>query len=393
MAIIKLIKSTFYKEKETKAQLMSFISSSKQLSFGRECIKFEENFARHQGRKFSVFFNSGSFANLALVQALLNLGWLKRGDRTGFSALTWPTNVMPLIQLGLEPIPIDVELDTLNVSSKKLGNMLENTNLKIFFITNLLGLCDDIDKIKKICAKKKILLLEDNCESLGTVYNGKKLGNYGLASTFSFFVGHHMSTIEGGAVCTDNKQLTTMLKMVRAHGWDRNLDKTEQEKFRKTYDINNFYARYTFYDLSYNLRPTEINAFIGNSQLKYINQANKKRNENFLKIAKIIYKDKEKYYPIRFDHIDFLSNFAIPIVCRSTKNRDDLLAKCNNKIEVRPVVAGNITKQPFFKKYLPNHGKSFKNPNADLIHKQGFYIGNNPEMTDKEIDIITKILA
>ena len=393
MAIIKLIKSTFYKEKETKAQLMSFISSSKQLSFGQECLKFEENFARHQGRKFSVFFNSGSFANLALTQALLNLGWLKRGDRAGFSALTWSTNVMPLIQLGLEPVPIDVELDTLNVSSKKLGNILENTGLKTFFITNLLGLCDDIDKIKKICEKKKIILLEDNCESLGTVYNGKKLGNYGLASTFSFFVGHHMSTIEGGAVCTDNKQLATMLKMVRAHGWDRNLDKTEQEKFRKTHNINNFYARYTFYDLSYNLRPTEINAFIGNSQLKHIDQANNKRNENFLKIADIIYKNKKRYYPIRFDHIDFLSSFAIPIVCRSTKIRDDLLKRCENKIEVRPIVAGNITKQQFFKKYLPNHDKSFKNPNADLVHKQGFYIGNNPEMTDKEISIITKILA
>src|SRR3989344_9620202 len=206
MAIIKLIKSTFYKEKETKAQLMSFISSSKQLSFGRECIKFEENFARHQGRKFSVFFNSGSFANLALVQALLNLGWLKRGDRTGFSALTWPTNVMPLIQLGLEPIPIDVELDTLNVSGKKLATILKKSGLKAFFITNLLGFCDDIDKIKNICKKEKIILIEDNCEALGTVYKDKKLGNYGLASTFSFFVGHHLSTIEGGAVCTDDSR-------------------------------------------------------------------------------------------------------------------------------------------------------------------------------------------
>src|SRR3989344_7660009 len=107
MAIIKLIKSTFYKEKETKARLMSFISSSKQLSFGQECIKFEENFAKHQGRKFSVFFNSGSFANLALIQALLNLGWLKGGNQVGFSALTWSTNVMPFIQLGLEPVSID----------------------------------------------------------------------------------------------------------------------------------------------------------------------------------------------------------------------------------------------------------------------------------------------
>src|SRR3990167_3452565 len=134
MAIIKLIKSTFYKEKETKARLMSFISSSKQLSFGQECLKFEENFAKHQGRKFSVFFNSSSFANLALIQALLNLGWLKRDDRAGFSALTWPTNVMPLIQLGLKPVPIDVELGTLNVSKRTLAAALKKQSIKMLFL-------------------------------------------------------------------------------------------------------------------------------------------------------------------------------------------------------------------------------------------------------------------
>src|ERR1035437_1213804 len=220
--MIKLIKSTFYNEEETKDKLVKFIKNAQQLSFGSECQKFEENFAKWQGSKYCIFVNSGSSANLALIQSLLNLGKIKKGDNIGFSSLTWSTNTMPLIQLGLNPIPVDVELDTLNVSSKKLLEVIKKTRIKALLLTNLLGFCDDIDEIKKVCNKYKIILLEDNCESLGTIYKGKKLGNFGLASTFSFYVGHHMSTIEGGMVCTDNHELAVMLKMVRAHGWDRN---------------------------------------------------------------------------------------------------------------------------------------------------------------------------
>src|SRR3989344_1898347 len=178
--MIKLIKSTFYKENEIKKKLCKFIMESSQLSIGKECRKFEEKFAKWQERKYCVMVNSGSSANLAITQALLNLGRLKKGDYVGFSAVTWSTNVMPLIQLGLKVVPIDVELDTLNASSNKLIEKLNKYPIKMFFLTNLLGFCDDIDEIKKVCDKKKIILIEDNCESLGTVYRGKKLGNFGM---------------------------------------------------------------------------------------------------------------------------------------------------------------------------------------------------------------------
>src|SRR3972149_11072523 len=157
--MIKLIKSTFYKEKETKRKLNKFISKASQLSFGPECEKFERNFADWQKRKYCVMVNSGSSANLALIQALLNLGKIKRDDPVGFSAITWSTNVMPLIQLGLEPVPVDVEIDTLNVSSKRLIEKLNKYPVKMLFLTNLLGFCDDIDKIKEICDKKGIILI------------------------------------------------------------------------------------------------------------------------------------------------------------------------------------------------------------------------------------------
>lgn len=392
--MIKLVKSTFYKEKETKDRLSEFIKKSNYLSLGSECLKFERRFGKFQKRKYCIFFNSGSSANLALIQSLLNLGRIQKGDDAAFSAISWPTNVTPLIQLGLKPIPVDVELDTLNVSSKKLNEVLKKFPIKIFFMTNLLGFCDDIDKIAEICRKNKIILLEDNCESLGTIYKREKLGNYGLASTFSFFVGHHMSTVEGGAVCTDDEELSVMLRLVRAHGWDRNLSKQQQETIRKKFKVSSsFYAKYTFYELAYNLRPMEINAFIGNMQLKFINEIIRIRNRNFLKMAPIIYTKTNKYYPVKFDHIDFLSNFAVPLICKSTKIRDELVKRCKGKIEIRPIVGGDMTEQPFFRKYALESAKLLNGSNAALIHRQGLYFGNNPELTNREIKQIIDIFS
>jgi CDP-6-deoxy-D-xylo-4-hexulose-3-dehydrase len=389
--MIRLIKSTFYNEDETKKKLIKFISGAKQLSFGPECQKFEEKFAKYQGKKYCVFVNSGSSANLALIQSLLNLGRIKKGDKVGFSSLTWSTNVMPLIQLGLNPIPIDVELDTLNVSSKMLLGIIKKTKIKALLLTNLLGFCDDIGEIKNICDKKGIILLEDNCESLGTVYKGRKLGNFGFASTFSFYVGHHMSTIEGGAICTDSLSLVNMLRLVRAHGWDRNLSEEAQSKIRTRHKVNStFYSRYTFYDLGFNLRPTEINGFIGNVQIDYLSEILKKRNKNFLEIARIIYKNK-KYYQVKYNHLDFVSNFAVPVICRSKKIRDELVEKCNGKLEIRPIVGGDMTRQPFFSKYVKK--LEVNNPNARLIHEQGLYFGNNPELTSEELGEIIQIFT
>lgn len=392
--MIKLVKSTFYNEKETKKQLCKFISNASILSIDNECRKFEKSFARWQQRKYCLMVNSGSSANLALIQALLNLGRIKKGDNIGFSALTWSTNVMPIIQLGLNAVPVDIELDTLNVSSKKLLDTIAKYPLKALFLTNLLGFCSDIDKIKEICDQKKIILIEDNCESLGTVYKGKKLGNFGLASTFSFYVGHHMSTIEGGAVCTDDSRLETMLHLVRAHGWDRNLTEKKQLKMRKKFKVNStFYSRYTFYDMGYNLRTTEINGFIGNTQLQYLDEIVRKRRDNFHQFAASIYSQTERFYPIRYNHIDLVSNFAVPVICKTEKLRNKLVKRCDKLIEIRPVVGGDMLSQPFFSKYMPQFGGTFSNSNAKIVHKQGLYFGNNPELTRREIKQIIKIFS
>jgi CDP-4-dehydro-6-deoxyglucose reductase, E1 len=253
-----------------------------------------------------------------------------------------------------------------------------------------LGFCDDITGIRKICRKNNIILIEDNCESLGTVYKGKKLGNFGLASTFSFYVGHHMSTIEGGAICTDNEELAMMLRLVRAHGWDRNLSFMKQTELRNKFKVNStFYSRYTFYDLGFNLRPTEINGYIGQLQLKYLDTIIQKRKTNFEMLSKSIYEHTDRYFSIKSNHIDVISNFAVPVICKTEKIRDELVRKCDKKIEIRPIVGGNIVEQPFFNKYIRNSYSDCRN--ARLIHDQGLYFGNNPELTKKELDTILKI--
>ena len=390
--MIKLIKSTFFHEESTKKALCTFITKAHQLSFGPQCELFEREFARWQGRKYCIMLNSGSSADLAMVQTLINLGKLQRGDAIGFSAITWSTNVMSLIQMGLKPIPIDVELDTLNVSSATLQHVILTRKIKALFLTNLLGFCSDIDVIRAMCKKNNIIMIEDNCESLGTVYKEKKLGNFGLMSSFSFYVGHHMSTIEGGAVCTDDEKLSTMLRLVRAHGWDRNLSFAKQEQMRKKYRVNStFYSRYTFYDLGYNFRPTEIAGYIGQLQIPFLAEILQKRKDNFLTFAKEIYTHTEKYYPLRFSHIDFVSNFALPVICKTKSIRDELVKRCDGILEIRPIVGGDMTAQPFFKQYVSDTYEDCNN--AKLIHEQGLYFGNNPEMTQKEMNTIIRLFT
>ena len=383
MERINLIKSTFYKEDDTKAKLCQFITDAKVLSMKTECEKFEQNFSKKQERKYSVYVHNGSCANLLLIQTLINLKKLEPGDKIFVSNLTWPTNVMPLIQLGLIPVFIDVELETLNVSSTILKKAYKKHNdVRAIFLTNALGFCTDIDVIRDFCKEKEIFLLEDNCESLGSVYKGKRLGNYGYASTFSFFVGHHMSTIEGGMICTDDEELYENLKLARSHGWTRNNSDSFKEKMKKKYRIDDFYDIYSFYELAFNFRPTEINGFIGNTQINYWDEIVSKREENFKKFHDAMRQNKD-VVELRFDGMDIISNFGVPLIFKNKTLFENYKKKfIDSNVEIRPIIAGNIARQPFMQ------GKNFIETNlnnSDLISKNGFYFGNNPELTEEEI--------
>ena len=388
--MIPLMKNAFLNDYETKKALSEFILKAHRLSMDAECIKFERKFALLQGSKEAILYNSGGSANLAMLQALKNLGKLKDGDRVGFSALTWSTNTMPIIQMGLIPVAIDCDPSTLNVMSANLTERLEQVSIQAFFLTNVLGFTGDIDRVKAICEEKNIILIEDNCESLGTELPSGKAGNYGFGASFSFFVAHHMSTIEGGMICTNDADFAEMLRIVRANGWDRNLTSQQQYKWRKKFNINSeFEAKYTFFDLGFNMRPTEITGFLGQYQMQFLEANIDCREKNYLKLENIM-KQNEDLLILRHDHITRLSTFAFPIVCKTPELREQYLARFSGAgIEIRPMIAGNIQRQPFYKKYVQ---ECYDLPGTDFLHNNGFYCGNYPELTESDLDTISSCL-
>ena len=385
--LIRLVHSTFYNNDSTKRRLADFVIRSQTLSMGKETKTFELNFAKKQGARFALMTGSGSAANLLLVQTMMNLGRWKKGDRIGVSALTWSTNVMPLISLGLTPVALDCSLQTLNISPQILEK--EINAIDGLFITNALGFSDDIKKIRALCDRRGIALLEDNCESLGSRVSGRLLGNWGLASTFSFFVAHHLSTVEGGMICTDDVELYHALLMCRAHGWDRNLPEPVQKELRKKHGVDDFYAKYTFYDLAYNARPTDMQGYLGQIELEYWDIIVTKREASFKRFESVIEKNPD-FLPLNMSHMDFISGFAIPVICTDEKvfkKYKEKFEKAN--VEIRPIITGDITKQPFYKKYVKEKTIC---PNADFLHRSGFYFSNSPGLTGEETERLLKLL-
>jgi CDP-6-deoxy-D-xylo-4-hexulose-3-dehydrase len=388
--MIPLMKNAFINEYDTKQALAEFILRAPRLSMDEKCFEFEKAFAAFQSRSDAILFNSGGSANLALLQALKNIGRLKNGDKVGFSSLTWSTNTMPIIQMGMAPIAVDCNPKTLNLMSHNLDERLRSTDIQALFITNALGFTGDLDRIKKMCEDREIILIEDNCESLGTELPAGKAGNFGIAASFSFFVAHHMSTIEGGMVCTDDEELAEMLRIVRANGWDRNLTAEQQFKWRKKFDIKSeFDAKYTFYDMGFNLRPTEITGFIGLYQLKFIEENITKREKNYLQLEAIVH-DNSDLILLDHSHIKRISSFAFPVLCRTPELRDKYMHQFSGAgVEIRQMIAGNIQKQPFYSKYVRT---TFDLPGTEFINNCGFYCGNYPELSEMDLEILSSCL-
>jgi CDP-6-deoxy-D-xylo-4-hexulose-3-dehydrase len=371
---IPLVKSTFYKEQETKEALTKFIMDAKKLSMGDEVAKFERNFADWQGRKYAAMVNSGSSANLILIQAMLNTGRLRKGDKVGVSALTWATNVMPLIQLGLEPRMLSVDSHTLNLSD----DIALPTDLDAVFVTNALGFSCDLDILKDKCDALGIPLLEDNCEALGSNFGVGRLGNFGIASTFSFFVGHHLSTIEGGMVCTDDKSLYEALVMARAHGWKRDLEGCPQD---------GFYDKYKFYQLGYNVRPTEIQGFLGNYQLQFLDETTSIRWHQMHKIFKAV-RENPDILDWGTDGNSFCPLMAFPLVFKTHEKFKTAMDRFwRAEVEIRPIISGNILEQPFIHKY-----NFMICAFPEELQHNSFYFPNNPELTEEELNLLVKLV-
>ena len=243
-----------------------------------------------------------------------------------------------------------------------------------------MGHPNNFKEIKKLCKKYNIYLLEDTCEALGTISNGKKLGTAGLASSFSFYYGHHISTIEGGMVTTDNFELYNIMLSIRSHGWTRDLDKNFRNRLIKKYQVDEFKNLYTFYYPGYNLRSSDLNAFLGINQLKKINKISKVRNENFY-----YYKKNLLDFWCQESLSNFISSFAFGTLVENRLEVFKYLKKFN--IESRPLICGNIGRHPF---WIKKYGKQ-ELKNADIVHDYGLYLPNNSNLKKKDIDYICKI--
>jgi CDP-6-deoxy-D-xylo-4-hexulose-3-dehydrase len=240
-----------------------------------------------------------------------------------------------------------------------------------------------MDEIEKICNENNIILIEDSCESLGSKFNDKNLGSFGLMSTFSTYFGHHISTIEGGMVCTNDDKIANILKAIRSHGWDRDMDEEESKKLKKEHNVDSFNDLYTFYYTGFNVRSTDLQAFLGIEQLKKIERIAEKRRENFNTYIDNL--DESLWKPIaRKD--SYVSSFAFPVI---HKKRDKIVEELkNSSVENRPLLGGSLGKQPYW--YKRNGKTSLKN--ADLIHDYGMYLPNNHQMGVDEINTICNII-
>ena len=344
-------------------------------TMGKKVKKFEEEFSNYVGSKYSVMVNSGSSANLLMVASLFytkdNKIKLERGDEVIVPAISWSTSYSPLYQYGLKIKFVDIDLDTLNYDLKKL-KIAVTDKTKVILAVNLLGNPNNFKEIEKIIDKKDIVLIEDNCESLGAKFENKKTGTIGLLGTFSFFFSHHISTMEGGMIVTDNEELYHILLSLRAHGWTRNLP--EENLVAKKYK-NKFDESFRFVLPGYNLRPLEMSGAIGSIQIqkfpKFLIQR-KKNAEKFI--------DEMKKYNdiITQKEIGSSSWFGFSMVIKpdSKRTRADLVKKLHEiGFECRPIVAGNFAKNDVVKYFNYEVNDDLKN--ANLVDKNGIFIGNH----------------
>ena len=358
-------------------------------SMSNNVAKFEQDFAKYIKSKYCVMVSSGSSANLIATAAFFYTKnpMLKRGDEVIVPAVSWSTTYFPLQQYGLKLKFVDIDLETLNYDLKSLESAITNKTRMIVAV-NLLGNPNDFDIINGLIKDKNIFIFEDNCESLGAEYNGKQAGTFGFAGTFSTFFSHHMATMEGGFVTTDDEELYHVLLSLRAHGWTRNLPQ-KNHVANKSDDW--FEESFRFVLPGYNVRPVEMSGAIGIEQLKKLPSFLKQRRKNA-----------ELFLALFRDHPDFLIQkdidnsswfgFSLIIKPGSSLNRKAVIQKLQeNEIECRPIVTGNFTRNDVMKYF--NYEVHGELKNADYLHDNGFFVGNSQVDLSDNINFLSKVLS
>ena len=378
--------SSTWDEKELQA-IQSVIKKDN-YTMGDSVKQFENNFANYLGSKYCVMVNSGSSANLLAIASLFytKSPKLKRGDEVIVPAVSWSTTYYPLYQYGLKLKFVDVDLYTLNFDLEQLKNAVSD-NTKMILAVNLLGNPNDFDSIKEIINGTNIILMEDNCESMGAEYNGQQTGTFGLIGTFSTFFSHHMATMEGGMISTNDEEIYHILLSLRAHGWTRNLPK-ENKISNKIDDW--FTESFRFILPGYNVRPLEMSGAIGVEQLKKLPSFLNNRREN-AKLFVELFKGHKDY--IIQKNIDDSSWFGFSLIIKPESKllRSEVVEKLKiNQIDCRPIVTGDFTKNEVLRFFDFEIFGRMKN--AKYLDENGFFIGNHQISLNEELQYLHSIL-
>ena len=364
------------------------VIESGRFTMGMQVSAFEQEFATHIGSKYAVMVNSGSSANLALLAAsrYRKVPLLEPGDEVLVPAVSWSTTYYPVNQLGARLKFVDVDPSTLNIDVNKIEEAI-TSKTRAIFVVNLLGNPAEWDQINEIAKRNNLTLLEDNCESLGASLHGKSAGTFGIGGTFSTFFSHHISTMEGGLVVTDDEALFHTLKSIRAHGWTRDLP-----------DVNHVHNKtgsqwddlFRFVLPGYNLRPLEMEAAIGRIQLRKLDsfiEARRKNAQHFVALTENL----EGFRIQKETGVSSWFGFSLILESKLANRRQDLIATLNEAaIESRPIVTGNFTRNPVIKHldYVP----FAELPGADEVHDQGLFIGNHHFDLTEQIERLASVL-
>jgi CDP-6-deoxy-D-xylo-4-hexulose-3-dehydrase len=365
-------------------RLVTFIEHTKRFTQFTKVKEFEQAYAAWQGCRYCVYVNSGSSANLILISALKELRGWRDGDEILVPAVTWPTTVTPVIQFGLKPVFVDANLTDLSLDYDQVERKITPRTRGIF-VAHLLGFPANVHRLKEIVNGRDIAVLEDCCESHGATLNGLKVGNLGLAGTFSFYWGHHMSTVEGGMLCTDDEDLFKMFVLKRSHGLARELPLEYHAELKAKHSDIDF--NFLFLTDGFNVRNTEFNAVLGLVQLESLDEFIRIRNRNYARFADICTQYSDELIVLRSEGV---SSFVLPFLFREKGRKTPFQKLINDAgIESRPLIGGNLLRQPFLSQY---YGAA-EYPNAEFLHTNAFYIGNNQFVNKERLDALNELMG
>jgi CDP-6-deoxy-D-xylo-4-hexulose-3-dehydrase len=376
----KLAYSTFGKEEK---QAMYDVIESDMFSMGKNVKTFEKEFATFFGKKHAVMVNSGSSANLVAVAALFHTkdSPLQRGDEVIVPCISWATTFYPLQQYGLKLKFVDIELETLNYDINELQKAV-TPQTKMIVSVSVLGNPNYYDEIEAICHTHDIILFDDNCESMGAKYKNKYTGTSGLVNTFSTFFSHHISTMEGGLILTDDFEIYSLCKSLRNHGWTRDQDENSPIYEKKDDD---FFEAYRFILPGYNVRPGELQGALGLQQISKLPSMLKQRRENAVYFQSKFQDDKRFIIQKEVGESSWFS-FTLILSPNNSLTRDKVFSALQKaKIGYRIITGGNFLEHDVIKYFDYEVTKS---SNASYAHNNGFFVGNAPKDMTKEIDLL-----